>query len=50
MKTAISITNALFGAHKLRHADAHLPGHDTEDAFTLLNIDRNLPTIIQGYQ
>lgn len=49
-KKARLITGALVGAYELRHADAHLPGKDTDEYFALLNIDRSLPTVIQGYQ
>jgi hypothetical protein len=44
------ITSALVGAYELRHADAHLPGNDIDEAFALLRIDRSLPTVLQGYQ
>lgn len=44
------ITGSLIGAYELRHADAHLPGKDIQEAFELLQIDRSLPSIIQGYQ
>jgi hypothetical protein len=44
------ITGALVGAYELRHADAHLPGKEIQESFTLLNINRNLPTVIQGFQ
>lgn len=44
------IMSALVGAYELRLADAHLPGNDVLAAFELLKIDRNLPTVIQGYQ
>ena len=44
------ITGALVGAYELRLADAHLPGKEIQEAFTLLKINRSLPTVIQGYQ
>jgi hypothetical protein len=47
---ARNIISALVGAYELRLADAHLPGKDVQEAFDLLNIDRSLPTVIQGYQ
>ena len=47
---ARQITGALVGAYELRHADAHLPGKEFQEAFFLLNINRSLPTVIQGYQ
>lgn len=47
---ARSITGALVGAYELRLADAHLPGEKVSEAYSLLGIDRSLPTVIQGYQ
>lgn len=47
---ARAILSPLFGIYDLRHADAHLSKKDIEDTFTLLSVDRKLPTIIQGYQ
>jgi hypothetical protein len=47
---AKAILSPLVGAYELRHADAHLPGKDVDDAFALLEIDRKLPLVIQGYQ
>lgn len=47
---ARKITSALVGIYELRHADAHLPTSSIEDSFSLLNIDRKLPFIFQGYQ
>ena len=44
------ITGGLVGAYELRHADAHLPGKNVQEAFDLLHINRSLPTVIQGYQ
>jgi hypothetical protein len=44
------ITSTLVGAYELRNADAHLPGKEIQESFTLLKINRNLPTIFQGYQ
>ncbi len=49
-KKARKIISPLVGVYELRHADAHLPGKDIEEAFELLAIDRKLPTVIQGYQ
>jgi hypothetical protein len=42
--------SALVGAYELRHADAHLPSSDLDDALALLKVDTSLPTIFQGYQ
>jgi hypothetical protein len=47
---ARQITSPLVGVYELRHGDAHLPSSDIEKAFNLINIDRNLPSVIQGYQ
>ena len=47
---ARKITAALVGIYELRHADAHLPSSSIEESFTLLNVDRTSPFIIQGYQ
>jgi len=49
-ENAKSIMSPLVGAYELRLADAHLPGKDNDDAFSLLEINRDLPTVIQGYQ
>jgi hypothetical protein len=49
-KSARSMLSALVGAYELRHADAHLPSSDLDEALALLEIDKNQPTIIQGYQ
>lgn len=47
---ARSMTSAMVGAYELRHADAHLPKNDIEDAFSLLEVDRSMNTIFQAYQ
>ena len=47
---ARKITAALVGIYELRLADAHLPSSKIGDAFNLIQIDRNLPTISQAYQ
>ncbi|WP_163574070.1 hypothetical protein [Halomonas faecis] len=44
------ITASLVGVYELRHADAHLPSSKIEDAFSLIEIDRDLPFIHQGFQ
>lgn len=41
---------ALFGVYELRHADAHLPSSELDEALALLHLDRGLPTVFQGYQ
>jgi len=38
------------GVYELRHGDAHLPSSDIENSFNLIEIDRSLPSVIQGYQ
>jgi hypothetical protein len=47
---ARSVMSALVGVYELRHADAHLPGGELDEAMALLKVDRSLPTIFQGYQ
>ena len=47
---ARQITSPLVGVYELRHGDAHLPSSDIEKSFALINIDRNLPYVIQGFQ
>jgi hypothetical protein len=49
-KNSRKITETLVGIYELRLADAHLPSSKTKDAFNLLNVDRSLPFVIQGYQ
>jgi hypothetical protein len=49
-QVARSMTAALVGANELRHVDAHLPGSDIDTAFSLMGVDRSLPTIVQAYQ
>ncbi|MBE9572756.1 MAG: hypothetical protein IMF11_19190 [Proteobacteria bacterium] len=47
---ARSMLSALVGAYELRHADAHLPSSELDEALVLLRVDKSLPTIFQGYQ
>jgi hypothetical protein len=47
---ARSMMSALVGVYELRHADAHLPSSEIDEAFALLKVDRSLPTVLQGYQ
>lgn len=47
---ARQITSPLVGVYELRHGDAHLPSSEIEKSFSLIKIDRSLPTITQGYQ
>lgn len=47
---ARQITSPFVGVYELRHGDAHLPSSEIEKAFKLIKIDRNLPSVIQGYQ
>lgn len=42
------MTAPLVGVYELRHADAHLPGSKVEEAFKLIEIDRDLPFVHQG--
>ena len=49
-ETARKITSPLVGVYELRHGDAHLPSSEIDKAFTLLNINTSLPTVLQGYQ
>lgn len=49
-KNARTILSPLVGAYELRHGDAHLPGNALNDAFKLVGIEENIPTIMQGYQ
>lgn len=44
------ITAPLVGIYELRHADAHLPSSNLDDTFNLIEIDRSLPFVHQGYQ
>lgn len=48
--TARKILSPLVGVYELRHGDAHLPSSEIEDSFNLIEIDRDLPHVIQGYQ
>ncbi|MEA3470981.1 MAG: hypothetical protein U9R24_04625 [Thermodesulfobacteriota bacterium] len=45
---AYSVMSALVGAYELRHADAHLPSSELDEAMALL--DHSLPAIFQGHQ
>jgi len=47
---ARKILSAFVGVYELRHGDAHLPSSDIRNSFNLIEIDRNLPSVIQGYQ
>ena len=38
------------GVYELRHADAHLPSNEIDDAFNLIQVDRSLPFVHQGHQ
>ena len=38
------------GIYELRHGDAHLPSSEIENSFKLTQINRDKPTVIQGYQ
>jgi hypothetical protein len=47
---ARKITGALVGVYELRHADAHLPSNQINEALALLRIDSSLPFVHQGHQ
>ena len=47
---ARQITSPFVGVYELRHGDAHLPSSEIENAFSLVKINRCLPSVIQGYQ
>ncbi len=39
----------LVGVYELKHADAHLPSKELDNAFSLLEIDRSQEFIKQGF-
>lgn len=41
---------ALAGVYELRHADAHLPSSELDEALALVGVDHGLPSVLQGYQ
>jgi len=47
---ARAIIGPLVGIYELRHADAHLPRSDHEEALCLVRVDRSSPYVLQGYQ
>lgn len=49
-EVARKILSPFVGVYELRHGDAHLPSREIENSFKLIQIDRNQPSIIQGYQ
>lgn len=49
-EAARKILSPLVGVYELRHGDAHLPSREIENAFSLIKIDRSLPSVIQGFQ
>jgi len=49
-KIARAMLGPLFGIYELRHADAHLPSSEIDAARALVDVDQNLPFILQGYQ
>jgi hypothetical protein len=44
------LVGPLFAINDLRQADAHLPGRDLDEPFSLLKIDRSAPFVMQGFQ
>lgn len=49
-ENARKILSPIVGVYELRHGDAHLPSSDIENSFGLIQIDRSLPYVTQGYQ
>lgn len=49
-ETARQILSPFVGVYELRHGDAHLPSSDFENSFNLIEINRSLPYVLQGYQ
>ena len=49
-EAARKILSPFVGVYELRHGDAHLPSSDIENSFNLIEIDREFPYVIQGYQ
>jgi hypothetical protein len=49
-ENAKKISSPFVGVYELRHGDAHLPSSNIENSFDLIQIDRNLPYVMQGYQ
>lgn len=47
---ARKILSPIVGVYELRHGDAHLPSSDIENSFGLIQINRSLPYVTQGYQ
>jgi hypothetical protein len=47
--TARSLLTPLVGIYELRHADAHLPSKDVEEALKMVGVDERLPFVLQGY-
>ena len=47
---ARKILSPIVGIYELRHGDAHLPSSDIENSFSLIQINRSLPYVTQGYQ
>ncbi|WP_133138087.1 hypothetical protein [Legionella rowbothamii] len=44
------VTASIVGVYELRHADAHLPTSNIEEAFKLVGIDTSRPYVDQGFQ
>ncbi len=47
---AREIIGPLVGIYELRHADAHLPSKEIEEALGLVRVTRNSPYVFQGHQ
>lgn len=47
---ARSLLSSFVGVYELRHGDAHLPSSEIDDAFNLIDVDKDIPYVHQGYQ
>ena len=47
---ARALLSPLVGINELRHADAHLPSSDIDEAFALAQVDQRAPFVSQGKQ
>ncbi|MBN1408632.1 MAG: hypothetical protein JW956_12615 [Calditrichaceae bacterium] len=47
---ARNIMSPFFGIYELRHADAHLPSSELEDALNLVQVNKDDPYVLQGFQ
>jgi hypothetical protein len=49
-RSAREILSPLVGIYELRHADAHLPSSEVDEALALVRVDQKAPWVTQGYQ